>query len=358
MDRPAPASDRLLELHEISKWYGDHQVLAAVSFSVGERERVCILGPSGCGKTTTLNIIGGFLPADQGLIRLSGRVVNLDPPHKRATATVFQDYALFPHLSVAENILFGLRVRKILREDLVARLSWALDLTRLRGFEGRFPRQLSGGQRQRVALARALVVRPELLLLDEPLSNLDANLRVEMRRELLRIQRETGVASILVTHDQNEAFVLAEKIILMYAGRIVQEGTPHQLYTEPQTEFAARFVGFENILRVTIRSPRGDYVLPNVEGTGFLESGSTLTGEVSIAFRAESVRLNQAGVESGGHFRGVISEVEYTGEDSTYSVQVGAVTIIARRPENQWPFRRGEQVMVGWDPASVRVFRG
>jgi len=345
-------------LADVSKWFGSHQVLASVSFSVGEGERVCILGPSGCGKTTTLNIIGGFLSADSGLVRLYGRVVNHDPPHKRATATVFQDYALFPHLSVTENILFGLRVRRVPQAEATSRLNWALDLTRLGALRDRFPRQLSGGQRQRVALARALVVQPSLLLLDEPLSNLDANLRVEMRRELLRIQRETGIASVLVTHDQHEAFVLAEKVMLMNAGRIVQEGTPDELYDRPKTVFAARFMGFENILHVVVQSPRGDYVLPDTDGIGHLEPGTVAAGEVSIGIRAEAVKVGPAALQSATYFRGVVSEVEYTGQDTTYSVQVGRITIMARDVTKHRTFRRGEPVTVGWDSADVRVLQG
>jgi len=342
----------LLEMDAVSKQFGSTMVLHSITFSVAENERVCILGPSGCGKTTTLNIIGGFLVPDAGTLRLSGRIVNHLPAYRRETATVFQDYALFPHLSVAENILFGLRVGRVPGGEARSRLNWALELTRLHGLERRYPRQLSGGQRQRVALARALVMKPKLLLLDEPLSNLDANLRVEMRRELLRIQRETGIASILVTHDQHEAFVLAEKIVLMERGRIVQVGTPAALFNAPETVFAARFLGFENIFRT-----RGGE--PSSLTLAGLESAASAPGaeqQVYFGVRADRVVLGPNAQRCAVHFEGVVSEVEYTGEETTYFVHAGPLTIVARGSE-AIEHRRGTRVSVGWDPAAQWMLR-
>ncbi|MDB5364958.1 MAG: transporter ATP-binding protein [Rhodospirillales bacterium] len=252
-------SDAFLELHGVTLRYGRSIAVDALDLSVGAGELVALLGPSGCGKTTTMRAVAGLLKPTSGQIRIGGQDVTRVPPNKRDVGLMFQSYALFPHLSVFENVAFGLRLRRLGEAEIAERAAAALASVGLAGTEGRLPRELSGGQQQRVALARALVVRPRLLLLDEPLSNLDARLRLEMRTEIARLQRELGLPMIYVTHDQVEALALAHRIIVMRGGRIEQDGAPAEIYERPRNAFVARFVGFETILPATSLpgAPRG-----------------------------------------------------------------------------------------------------
>jgi putative spermidine/putrescine transport system ATP-binding protein len=238
--------------------YGATQVVKGVSLSVGAGEIVSLLGPSGCGKTTTLRAIAGFADPDAGSIEIHGRDVTEVPPNRRDIGMVFQGYALFPHLTVAENVAYGLRMRKLPKAEIAPRVARALDLVKLAAFADRRPKQLSGGQQQRVAIARALVIEPRVLLLDEPLSNLDAKLRHEMRVELRRLLKQTHVASVFVTHDQEEAIILSDRIVLMNDGRIEQQGTPREMYDRPRSLFAASFLGQANFLRGVVREVDGD----------------------------------------------------------------------------------------------------
>jgi putative spermidine/putrescine transport system ATP-binding protein len=242
---PEPA----LELQGLEKYFGTHRAVANIDLTVQQGEFVTLLGPSGCGKTTTLNMIAGFLAPDAGAIRLNGRPVHDLPAHKRDLGLVFQDYALFPHRTCAENIAFGLRMRRMPRSRIAQLVQEALAMVRLDGFGDRRPAQLSGGQRQRVALARALVIRPALLLLDEPLSNLDLKLREEMRVEISSLQRRLGIATVFVTHDQDEALTMSDRIAVMRDGRIEQIGTARDIYERPASEFVATFIGTMNMLR-------------------------------------------------------------------------------------------------------------
>ena len=225
-----------------------------ISLEVGQGELVTLLGPSGCGKTTTLNLIAGFLPPDDGEIRLGGRSVRDLPPFRRDLGIVFQDYALFPHMTVAENVGFGLRMRGVPAREIGDRVSEALAMVQLSGLEARRPLQLSGGQRQRVALVRALVIRPTMLLLDEPLSNLDLKLREEMRSEISALQRRLGIATVFVTHDQGEALTMSDRIAVMRNGRIEQLGTPEDIYERPATRFVAGFIGSINMLPAKVET--------------------------------------------------------------------------------------------------------
>jgi spermidine/putrescine ABC transporter ATP-binding subunit len=247
---PEPA----LELQGLEKHFGVHRAVAAIDLTVRPGEFVTLLGPSGCGKTTTLNMIAGFLVPDVGTIRLNGRLIQDLPAHKRDLGLVFQDYALFPHRTCAENIAFGLRMRRVPRPEIAQRVREALAMVRLDGFGDRRPAQLSGGQRQRVALARALVIRPALLLLDEPLSNLDLKLREEMRVEISSLQRRLGIATVFVTHDQDEALTMSDRIAVMRDGRIEQIGTARDIYERPATAFVATFIGTMNMLRSDVLS--------------------------------------------------------------------------------------------------------
>ena len=244
-----------LDLEALTKTFGTHAAVDGLSLTVEKGEFVSLLGPSGCGKTTTLQMIAGFVEPTSGAIRLEGRDLLTVKPAKRGLGIVFQSYALFPHMTVAENVAFGLEMQGVAAVDRVKRVGETLELVGLAAFTGRFPRQLSGGQQQRVALARALVIRPQILLLDEPLSNLDAKLRGEMQIELRQIQRTVGTTTILVTHDQAEAMALSDRIVVMNQGRAEQIGPPHEAYERPATAFVASFLGKANLLDGAIVRP-------------------------------------------------------------------------------------------------------
>jgi putative spermidine/putrescine transport system ATP-binding protein len=247
-----------LELESLTKRFGQHTAVDGLSLAVDKGEFVSLLGPSGCGKTTTLQMIAGFVEPSGGAIRLEGRDLLAVKPAKRGLGIVFQSYALFPHMTVAENVSFGLEMQGVGAGERTKRVGETLELVGLAAFTGRFPRQLSGGQQQRVALARALVIQPQILLLDEPLSNLDAKLREEMQIELRQIQRTVGTTTILVTHDQAEAMALSDRIVVMNHGRAEQIAPPHEAYERPATEFVASFLG--RINRVAGRAVRPEKI--------------------------------------------------------------------------------------------------
>src|SRR5262249_54153844 len=259
-----------LEIEDLRVRYGEHRALDGVSFAVEPGERLCLLGPSGCGKTTTLQVVAGFIVPDSGVGRIAGRGVLRQPPEQRNIGVMFQNYALFPHLSVQDNVAFGLRMRRRPAEEIRRRVGEALDLVRLGHAAAKQPRMLSGGEQQRIAFARAIVIQPSLLLLDEPFSNLDARLRQEMRSELLGLLQELKIATIMVTHDQEEAMAIADRIALMRAGRIEQLGNASEIYAAPRNLFVARFVGESNVLdgRVAPSDGRADAV--DVPGIGRL----------------------------------------------------------------------------------------
>ncbi len=244
--------DPALELRGLTKRYGAGVVVGPIDLTVQPGEFVTLLGPSGCGKTTTLNMIAGFVAPDAGSVHLAGRHVENLPPFRRDLGVVFQDYALFPHRTIAENIGFGLRMRRIARPEIARRVDEAMQMVRLEGLGNRRPAQLSGGQRQRVALARALVIRPSLLLLDEPLSNLDLKLREEMRIEISALQRRLGIATVFVTHDQEEALTMSDRIAVMQGGAIRQIGAARDIYEAPASTFVATFIGTTNLIRGVI----------------------------------------------------------------------------------------------------------
>ena len=248
----------IVELRGVSKRFGELQVLGKLDLEVQNGEILALLGPSGCGKSTTLNIIAGFIEADEGQVLLDGASLNQVPIYRRDLGMVFQNYSLFPHYTVYDNVAFGLSIRKRSKDEIRDRVAWALSLVRLPEVGDRFPAQLSGGQQQRVAVARALVVNPKVLLLDEPLSNLDARLRKEMQVELKRIQDDTGVTMIYVTHDQEEAITLANRIALMQAGSVEQLGSPEEVFEYPKTRHAAHFMGFSNFMPGEIVGPGAD----------------------------------------------------------------------------------------------------
>ena len=258
-------SDTFLSLKNLRIAYGDSVAVPNLSIDIHKGELLALLGPSGCGKTTTMRAIAGLLTPVSGQIILDGKTITATPANRRGIGLVFQAYALFPHLSAFENVAFGLRMQRLPAPEIKARTMAGLELVSMAGFAHRKPAELSGGQQQRLALARSLVVNPKLLLLDEPLSNLDAKLRLEMRAELQRVQKETGVTMIFVTHDQAEALGLADRVVLMREGEIEQMGSPPEIYGQPNSLFAADFMGFENIFKIEhnqIESPAGMLPLP------------------------------------------------------------------------------------------------
>ena len=290
-----------IRLERVTKKFREVTAVDRVSFTVEKGEFFVLLGPSGCGKTTTLRIIAGFEVPDEGRIYFDNEDVTEKKPYERETAMVFQNYALWPHMTVFENIAFGLKLRKLSWDEIKKRVEWALELVKLKGHEHKYPHQLSGGQQQRVALARALVVEPKVLLLDEPLSNLDAKLRITMREELKELQRKLGITTIYVTHDQVEAMTLADRIAVMNKGRILQIGSPEEIYNNPANLFVATFIGRSNLIEGIAEGYDGDYIIISVPGSGIKLRGiyigrapSPKPGDrVYAIIRPEDIRLRK-----------------------------------------------------------------
>ena len=318
---------RTVELASVSKRYGDALAVDSIDLKVAPGSYCCLLGPSGCGKTSTLRMIAGHESVTDGDIVVGTRVVNDDPPARRGTAMMFQDYALFPHLDVAGNVAFSLRMKGVDRAQRLARAREMLSLVAMEAHAHRKPNQLSGGQQQRVALARALMTEPSVLLLDEPLSALDPFLRVRMRAELKRIQGELGLTFIHVTHSQEEAMALADQAVVMNEGRIVQSGPPREIYNAPRTPFVARFIGGHNILE---------------------DAGRT------IALRADVIRLAASGSAGGARREAVVREIEYRGPDLRLGLETTrGEEISAVLPEADFfaaPLETGAAVTVAWRP--------
>jgi len=318
-----------VKLENIVKTFNDTVALKGINLRIKHGELFTLLGPSGCGKSTTLRIIAGLEYPDSGTIYFGDEEVTYLPSFERGAVLVFQNYALWPHMTVFDNVAYGLKIRKLPKEEIRKKVMWALELVRLTGLENRYPTQLSGGQQQRVAIARALVVEPKVLLLDEPLSNLDAKLRLEMRSEIKRIQRELGITVIYVTHDQEEAMAISDRIAVMNVGTVEQVGTPKDIYERPKTEFVASFMGKTNVVPAKVVERDGDRV--TVEFGNYRLDGLHYTGEsdsVVLVIRPEKVRLkpgdNTVGIE------GTVDLVEYYG----FFVEVigifGDVRMIAR----------------------------
>lgn len=329
-----------VSLRGVTKSFGDFTAVRELDLDVAAGEFLSMLGPSGSGKTTVLRLIAGFEEVSSGSIHLSGADVTGLPPHQRHVNTVFQDYALFPHLTIAENVGYGLRVRGEGRSARAGRVRELLEQVRLDHVASRLPHQLSGGQRQRIALARALILRPQVLLLDEPLGALDKQLREQMQIELKQIQREIGITFIFVTHDQEEALTLSDRVAVFNNGRIEQIGSAHDVYESPQTEFVARFLGLSNLIAGNL--------------------AEDLTGDRrTMSIRPERVRLLGADVEPNAgevSLGGTIREVVYTGPATRYLVSTTAdLDVIAERPNTYHlttgaTFGRGDPVRVAWAP--------
>ncbi len=311
------------------KKYDAVVALGGVSLRIAEGQLFGLLGPSGSGKTTLLRAIAGFVTLDGGSVLIDGQDISGVPVHARNIGMMFQNYALFPHMSVAENVAFGLEVRSLPKPEVQERVKAALGMVRLTGLEARRPKQLSGGQQQRVALARALVTRPKVLLLDEPLGALDKHLRQEMQIELRRIQRAVGITTIFVTHDQEEALTLSDRIAIFEAGCIVQEGPPLEVYERPRSRFAAGFLGEANFLTGTIEATSGGEALVALDLGGRARCaipGGAAGQAVTLALRPEKIHFEIAGfgAESGVNtLRGQVTDVVFSGNSTTYHIAIG-----------------------------------
>jgi putative spermidine/putrescine transport system ATP-binding protein len=347
-----------VSLENVTKSYGDVAAVSDLSLAIGHGEFVALLGPSGCGKTTTLQMIAGFVEATSGDIRIDGKPMRGIPPHKRNIGVVFQSYALFPHLTVFDNVGFGLKMRNVERAEIAGRVRRALDLVQLSGLDARHPRELSGGQQQRVALARALVIEPSVLLLDEPLSNLDANLREQMRFEIREIQKRIGITTVFVTHDQNEAMAAADRLVVMSKGAIRQVGTAQEVYERPNDLFVATFIGQANILRGTVtavRGPDAEMTLPGGEAVTVRHDGRAAVGdERRIALRPDDFELGADAQAGMNNVRGTVTRVNYLGASINAGVQVGETSLVVNIPRRRGGARAGEQVYVRW-PASAGI---
>jgi spermidine/putrescine transport system ATP-binding protein len=295
-------AEAALSLIGLEKRYGDMRAVAGISLEVPEGEFLTLLGPSGCGKTTTLGLIAGFFPPSAGEVRIQGRSVTNLPSFRRDIGVVFQDYALFPHMSAAQNVAFGLRMRKVGKVEMERRVAEALALVQLGGLGDRRPHELSGGQRQRVALSRALVIRPAILLLDEPLSNLDLKLREEMRVEIAELQRRLKITTVFVTHDQGEALVMSDRVAVMNAGTIEQIGPPAEIYERPASRFVAEFIGRMNFFPGRVVSESGRRVVGTAHGSILALSIPRDVADgaaVNIAIRPERARVSVNGPPAG-----------------------------------------------------------
>jgi putative spermidine/putrescine transport system ATP-binding protein len=342
-----------LQLSNLSKRYGDQTAVADVTLDVADGEFLVLLGPSGCGKTTTLRMIAGFVEPSGGTATIGGKDVTHLPPWRRNTGMVFQSYALFPHMTVAENVAFGLEMRKLAKADVASRVKEVLRLVRLDVYAQRYPRQLSGGQQQRVALARALAVRPDVLLLDEPLSNLDAKLREEVRIEIRELQRQLGLTAIMVTHDQEEALTVADRLVVMAAGEIRQIGSQRDLYEHPADQFVANFVGRSTFLTGRVMAP-GQF--ETAGGLNISCPVSAAVGAGALALRPERLSLNAAAHDN--RLPGTVEFVSYLGAIIELHVRLSP----QERVVVQVPNRRdalpnvGDPVEVGWQRDAGMVF--
>jgi putative spermidine/putrescine transport system ATP-binding protein len=359
-----------LELDTVSKRYGDLTAARDVNLTVGKRELVTLLGPSGCGKTTILRLIAGFARPNSGTVRINGAVVNDVPPHRRRVGLVFQNYALFPHLTVGENVAFGLKMRRVASKARRASVNQALDRVRLTDRINAYPWQLSGGQQQRVALARALVIEPDVLLLDEPFGALDRELRQHMQGELRRLQRSYGISTLLVTHDQEEALMLSDRIVVMNAGAVEQTGTGADVFERPQTRFVARFMGRMNLFDGHVRSA-GEVSEVELAGNAAeiaLRGRYRHGDKVTVMIRPERIVMRLAVAPIGvtddcaaGPLLGKITEVNYLGATVETTVAIGegnSTTLLMRAlasPDGAMNLAPGDLVRVTIPHEAVHV---
>lgn len=343
------ADDIAINLRNVHKSFGNTEVIKGIDMFVRKNEFLTLLGPSGCGKTTLLRMIGGFEEPTDGEVILNGKVINKLPPHKRSINTIFQKYALFPHMNVEENIAFGLKIKKIPKREIKEKVEKMLKLVNLEGYEKRKSSELSGGQQQRIAIARALVNEPKVLLLDEPLGALDLKLRKEMQKELKDMQERLGITFIFVTHDQEEALTMSDTIVVLDKGEIQQVGTPEQIYNKPKNCFVAKFIGETNILEGKIIE---DFLVEfsnttfKCSGTGF-SSGEN----VDVVVRPEDIRLVEA---SRGSIEGIVEDVFFRGV--YYEILIKENNVLWK-VQSIYPKEKGERVGIEISQGNIHVMR-
>jgi iron(III) transport system ATP-binding protein len=348
-----------LELVGLTKRYGDRAVVDEVSLPIEKGSLVTLLGPSGCGKTTTLRLVAGFIEPDGGEIRIGGRTIASPrsslPPERRNMAMIFQSYALWPHMTVSENVAYGLRLRRVKRAEMRERIGQVLNITRLQQFADRYPGELSGGQQQRVALARALVIEPEILLLDEPLSNLDANLREEMRFEIRRLHDAQRRTTIYVTHDQAEAMTTADLIVVMNLGKIEQAGSPEDIYLRPTSQFVARFIGGTNILM----GKRVDGSAVDCGGGLILRCGSgdfAAQGDTAVSIRQHNIRISPERASDGVNWvSGTVARQVYLGAHRDYLVTLPSGDAVRSLAPPDLAIPQGQSVWLHFPPEHCRA---
>jgi len=370
MNDPIPA----VELVEVWKQFDETTAVQGISLRIPQGEFFSLLGPSGCGKTTTLRMIAGFEQPSRGAIRLLGQEIQHQPPNRRNVNMVFQNYALFPHLSVYDNVAFGLQAKRYPRQEIPGRVAEALAMVRLSGLGPRKPAQLSGGQQQRVALARALVNRPAVLLLDEPLGALDQKLRKDMQLELKRLQREVGITFIYVTHDQEEALTMSDRIAVMNQGKVLQVAEPRQIYEVPGTRFVADFIGTTNFFPGKVVEPGSRWARVELDGLGLactpVVEGLVPGQPITLAVRPERMKLvnqlvNQPVTrvvpEPDNTVEGVLDDILFVGSDLQYIIRLkNGAQVMVREPNQgplhaEIPYHPGQTVLVTWSPDSTRV---
>ena len=352
-----------ITLTSLTKQFGDTVAVDDVSLQIEGGEFFSLLGPSGCGKTTTLNIIGGFVYPTTGDVRINGEIMAEMPPYRRPVNTVFQNYALFPHKTVAQNIAFGLQMKKTAKSEISDAVERSLDLIQLPGYGDRKPSELSGGERQRVALARALINEPTILLLDEPLSALDLKLRKQMQLELKALQRKVGITFVYVTHDQGEALALSDRIAVMNNGKILQVGTPSEIYDSPQNRFVADFIGTSNFLEGTLVSENEIALTtkPRLKIVSATKNNLPLNTPVTVAIRPERFDLRTTPLADVPNFlHGVIQDESYLGTTLQYTVQTDYPTPLIAHQQNTgakdtYRFQRGDIVYLQWTPENAIV---
>jgi ABC-type Fe3+/spermidine/putrescine transport system ATPase subunit len=348
-------------VEDVARSFGATRAVDGVSLSIADGEFFTLLGPSGCGKTTLLRMVAGFCELDRGSIRFGEQRIDTLPAHRRNTGMVFQNYAVFPHLSVGDNVAYGLRARRVSRDEISSRVARALKLVRLDGYAARWPHQLSGGQLQRVAIARAVVIEPHVLLLDEPLSNLDAKLRVEMRGEIRGLQQNLGITVIYVTHDQEEALAISDRIAVMRASRVEQVADPHTIYRQPATPFVAGFVGTTNLLEGIVRSFASGVAEIDVRGT-FVRARmpEDRTGkEVTLSLRPEALRVlspDEPAPAAWCILSATLGEFEYLGPVTRFRADLPnglPLHLMSFAPPDV-----SGKLRLAYDPSSVVVFDG
>jgi len=349
----------ILNVKQLNKYFGNVKAVQEVSFEAKEGKVLSLLGPSGCGKTTTLRCIAGFEIPDAGEISLDDRKITNIPPEKRGIGMVFQNYALWPHMTVYGNLAFGLQIRQFSKSEINRKIKKVLDVVQLEGYENRYPRQMSGGQQQRIAMARALVFEPDIMLLDEPLSNLDAQLREEMRFEFTELQKKLGITAVYVTHDQAEALVISDKIVILNKGKIVQSGSPKEIYSNPKNKFVAGFIAVTSFVDGVVDSftERNKKVFVKtsdgliIEG---LNNNFTVGQEVSVALRMKTTKFENGEQHKINIFKGRITQSSYLGNTIDYKIKMGRWEIRTNAEAN-YDFKLGEEVNFYLPPEEIII---